>query len=395
MGGEFHTTNKDSPVDTPRQIRTNGLHTPYDPLQVLSWFIVTFLAGCFVGLLAPMIPSPGNIISLVTYITCLLVVLISGYITGRCDPIDPYVKATDEELDGVDDLLRCSVCVSRVNKLSRHCLVCDKCVVDYDHHCKWLNNCIGAANYRSFICLIVSTLFLVAMQLIASVVVLIKYVGDIEQLKSDLAWQSIVMDEKLYLAFASLNALLGLASCMMVAHLVSFHIYLAYHGLTTYNYVMQTQAMEEADRRKSADKYREEDSYSEEDSDEEDHVSDEDKAQPQSAQMDLIGGHVEDQKIIDVAPDPVVVASVQEAVNIPGQLSSPETDRGEPGHQPGNEQHIKADPVDLPLCRRPTPPRKLGQLPPIRLANPVYSPRDQTQLIPNSVPAVEAQLVPK
>ena len=147
------------------------------------------------------------------------------------------------------------------------------------------------------------------------------------------------MDEKLYLAFASLNALLGLASCMMVAHLVSFHIYLgkqrfctivsshcahapelcsvvaAYHGLTTYNYVMQTQAMEEADRRKSADKYREEDSYSEEDSDEEDHVLDEDKAQPQSAQMDLIGGHVEDQKIIDVAPDPVVVASVQVAAH--------------------------------------------------------------------------------
>ena len=37
---------------------------------------------------------------------------------------------------------------------TKHCGECNRCVKQFDHHCLFLNNCIGANNYKYFIALI-------------------------------------------------------------------------------------------------------------------------------------------------------------------------------------------------------------------------------------------------
>lgn len=69
----------------------------------------------------------------------------------------------------VSDFLYCDICRSYVNKRSRHCRTCARCVENFDHHCMWINNCIGRKNYKLFLIMIGSTFFSMVIWVISAV----------------------------------------------------------------------------------------------------------------------------------------------------------------------------------------------------------------------------------
>lgn len=94
------------------------------------------------------------------YYASFLYVSYLAYMATVIDPTDEVVLR-ERERKRKNLLVQphdyyCSQCDSHVSEKAKHCKACDRypthsshhrCVHDFDHHCKWLNNCIGRKNY--------------------------------------------------------------------------------------------------------------------------------------------------------------------------------------------------------------------------------------------------------
>lgn len=70
---------------------------------------------------------------------------------------DPGVM-TNKEYENILEIIEkgkqlelfCPYCLVKKKYRTVHCLICQKCIDEFDHHCFWVGNCIGKNNYTLF-----------------------------------------------------------------------------------------------------------------------------------------------------------------------------------------------------------------------------------------------------
>ncbi|VDM24203.1 unnamed protein product [Toxocara canis] len=147
----------DTHMDTWR--RHNGWTWPPSTLQVLSWLALAALVPISALLVAPVHPvfAPLFVSVLAIWIIALMIVATSTDPAIRTlrRGLQPAHFDRSKHLHVIENLY-CNICLITVDASCKHCRKCNKCISGFDHHCKWLNNCIGAANYRLFVVLVAS-----------------------------------------------------------------------------------------------------------------------------------------------------------------------------------------------------------------------------------------------
>ena len=136
--------------------------------------------------------------------------------------------------------LLCQYCCAYVNKSSKHCDRCNKCVYNFDHHCAMLNTCIGDYNYRYFISLLLSSLMQMTITSSFSLLVLYRllFLGPQDQ------GEVYHIGDPSTLSITSINicvCITSLISAALLVILLLMHLFLKCKGLTTYQYIVQKQ----------------------------------------------------------------------------------------------------------------------------------------------------------
>ena len=132
------------------------------PAQIASYVVIAIETAFFYAFVQPnFTSSTPQIIFITLYSLSVVALIITTVICSCVDPSDNVMieckKGNHSKFSNqLNMLLYCDYCQSYVAENSRHCRQCDRCVENFDHHCMWINNCVGSKNYKAFVAMIVS-----------------------------------------------------------------------------------------------------------------------------------------------------------------------------------------------------------------------------------------------
>lgn len=141
---------------------------------------------------------------------------------------------TDSRFSSIGDLMEagqspdrfCIYCELIQVENCKHCRLCDMCIKDYDHHCLFINQCVGRENHRTFILFLMSMVMAHLIFILSAIFYLYLKVSGLQL--SD--WGSVAGRE----AWVLLLTLLNLLSLFWVGWLLGEQLDAISRGTTTY-----------------------------------------------------------------------------------------------------------------------------------------------------------------
>ncbi|PLN82151.1 putative DHHC zinc finger membrane protein [Aspergillus taichungensis] len=226
------------------------------PVNILTGILVVVPSALFFGFSAPFTwhhisPALPVVFAYLFYVCLSSFIHASVVDPGimprnlhQMPPIDPaddplavgpptndwvMVKLATSEVAAMDVPVKyCKTCSIWRPPRCYHCRVCDNCVETLDHHCVWLNNCVGRRNYRYFFAFVSSSTLLALYLLGASLAHIMVYCQE-----EDLSFQDAI--GTLRVPFAMV--IYGAVAAPYPASLLAYHLFLVGRGETTREYL--------------------------------------------------------------------------------------------------------------------------------------------------------------
>lgn len=250
------------------QVRGNGCDLPLNRVQLLAWAIIAYFIVAHFVVLGPQ--APGKL----WWITYLCIGLATAGFVGLmavCTLVDPGFdgcrpgqgperrqKVFDRrKRDHVIMEFECFFCEIQVGPKTKHCSVCNKCVDEFDHHCVWINNCVGKRTYKAFFAMLVCGLLAVLGILGMAIYSIQRHYRHEHVRDEGYDVDGHEVNEAGLLTVAFFTLLLGLAAAAMIGDLLRFHAGLIFSGKTTYQYWKELRVREQ-EKKKQLEKARQE-----------------------------------------------------------------------------------------------------------------------------------------
>ncbi|KAM9289057.1 palmitoyltransferase ZDHHC1 [Morus bassanus] len=254
-----------------QRARRNGWSWPLHLFQIIAWLLYLFFALVGFGILVPLLPRHWLPAGYICPGVCFIYHLVVHLTAVSIDPADANVREKNylgplatfnrNQHARVIENHHCHVCDVDVSAKSKHCGTCNKCVCGFDHHCKWLNNCVGERNYWLFLNSVLSAILGLGLLLLVACYVFVEFFIDPMMLRSDRHFHALKNHTDRWFVFlpaapvetqasailvtAGIFILLSLMTVILLGHLLTFHIYLMWNKLTTYEYILQQRPQQE------------------------------------------------------------------------------------------------------------------------------------------------------